>query len=76
MLTLLNCLNNCEKTNNSSNAEDTTAVKCPLRDHVINVGDVKTTMTIRGLEIDHLMNLVHSQKHREISTQKGISCSA
>ena len=38
-----------EKTNTSSNAEDTTAVKCPLRDHVINVEDVKTTMTIRGV---------------------------
>ncbi|CAB4003461.1 Hypothetical predicted protein [Paramuricea clavata] len=37
-----------EHANTSSNAEDTTAAKRPLRDHVITVGDVKTTMTIRG----------------------------
>ena len=38
-----------EQANTSSNAEDTTAAKRPLRDHVITVGDVKTTMTIRGV---------------------------
>jgi hypothetical protein len=37
-----------EQANTSSNAEDTTAAKHPLKDHVITVGDVKTTMTIGG----------------------------